>query len=96
MAYILEGMIINHADDLLFGGDAGARNLLIKLGDELGASSSNNIQVVPVQFPRKTPQAKGAPAEQKQLRALLGSLQWLVTEVRFDMGLSLCGHSKYK
>ena len=39
---------------------------------------------------RRTPQANVTPAEQKQLRALLGSLQWLVTQVRFDMGFSLC------
>ena len=32
-------MIISHVDDLLFGGDADAKNLLIKLGEELGYGS---------------------------------------------------------
>jgi hypothetical protein len=60
---VLKGMIISHVDDLLFGGDADARNLLIKLGDELGYGSLvegkfvycgklfDNIQMVPFQFP---------------------------------------------
>ena len=39
---------------------------------------------------RRNPEAKVSPSEQKQLRALLGSLQWLVTQVRFDLGFALC------
>ena len=39
---------------------------------------------------RKTPDATLLPNEHKQLRALLGSLQWLVAQVRFDLGFPLC------
>jgi hypothetical protein len=116
---VLKGMVISHVDDLLFGGDADARDLLIKLSDELGYGSLEEGKFVycgklfeqhpngsisvsmkeyhenlkPIVIPlarRRTPQANMTPAEQKQLRALLGSLQWLVTQVRFDMGFSLC------
>lgn len=38
---------------------------------------------------RKKPESPLCPAEQKQLRAILGSLQWLVTQLRFDMGFQL-------
>ena len=39
---------------------------------------------------RKEPEATLLPTEKKQLRALLGSLQWLVGQVRFDLGFALC------
>lgn len=51
---------------------------------------------------KKDPQGALQPGELKQLRALLGSLQWLVAQVRLDMGYhlterapereALCGH----
>ena len=114
----LEGMIVSHVDDLLFGGNDRARSLLKQLGDELGFGSleenkfhycgkliekhpNGDISISmreyhenlkPIQLPlhrRREPQATLMPSEQKQLRALLGSLQWLVAQVRFDMGFHL-------
>ena len=38
---------------------------------------------------RKDPEAALTPAEYKQLCAVLGSLQWLVANCRFDMGFQL-------
>ena len=38
---------------------------------------------------RKNPNSLLCPAEHKQLRAILGSLQWLVAQLRFDMGFQL-------
>lgn len=38
---------------------------------------------------RKDPSTALLPGEQKQLRALLGSLQWLVAQVRFDLQFQL-------
>ena len=38
---------------------------------------------------RRMPDAKLLPSEQRQLRALLGSLQWLVAQCRLDMGCHL-------
>lgn len=38
---------------------------------------------------RKKPESPLCPAEQKQLRAILGSLQWLVAQLRFDMGFQV-------
>ena len=38
---------------------------------------------------RKDPEAALTPAEFKQCRAVLGSLQWLVANCRFDMGFQL-------
>ena len=38
---------------------------------------------------RRTPASRLTPAEHKQLRGILGSLQWLVAQVRFDQGYSL-------
>lgn len=49
-----------------------------------------NVQ--PVRIPverRKRPDSALTPSELKQLRAILGSLQWLVAQVRFDMGYHL-------
>ena len=46
----------------------------------------------PVSIPvhrRSTPQAELTAPECKQLRAVLGSLQWLVAQLRFDMGYHL-------
>ena len=46
----------------------------------------------PVEIPlarRKDPEAALTPAEFKQCRAVLGSLQWLVANCRFDMGFQL-------
>ena len=46
----------------------------------------------PVEIPlsrRKTPEAELSESERRQLRAVLGSLQWLVAQVRFDQGYSL-------
>ena len=49
-----------------------------------------NMKVAPVPLHRRRcPEAALTPAEQKQLRALLGSLQWLVAQVRIDQGFSL-------
>eukprot|EP00435_Cladocopium_sp_Y103_P052715 s994_g16.t1 len=114
-----EGMICSHVDDLLFGGNDRAKELLLKLGEELGYGSleekcfhycgklikqhddgsisismeeyhSNLKPLVIGEGRRKTPEASLTPAEHKQLRALLGSLQWLVAQVRFDQGFQLC------
>ncbi|CAK9063210.1 unnamed protein product, partial [Durusdinium trenchii] len=38
---------------------------------------------------RKTPEAELTEQERRQLRAVLGSLQWLVAQVRFDQGYAL-------
>ena len=38
---------------------------------------------------RKSPEEPLTPGEQKQLRAVLGSLQWLVSQVRVDLGFQL-------
>ena len=38
---------------------------------------------------RRTPDAPLMPDEQKKLRALLGSLQWLVSQLRADLGFQL-------
>ena len=38
---------------------------------------------------RRTPDAPLTPDEQKKLRALLGSLQWLVSQLRADLGFQL-------
>ena len=50
-----------------------------------------NLKPIPIPLHRrKTPEDGLLPGEQKQLRALLGSLQWLVAQVRFDLGFALC------
>ena len=50
-----------------------------------------NLKAIPIPLHRrKTPEDGLLPGEQKQLRALLGSLQWLVAQVRFDLGFALC------
>ena len=45
---------------------------------------------------RRQPDSELSPSELKQLRGLLGSLQWLVTQVRFDQqyGLSVLQSEK--
>ena len=49
-----------------------------------------NIQTVPVATARKMkPEAELLPPERRQLRAILGSLQWLVAQVRLDFGFQL-------
>ena len=45
--------------------------------------------VIPVAR-RKQVESPVTPAEHRQLRALLGSLQWLVGQIRFDLGFQLC------
>ena len=49
-----------------------------------------NLQpvVIPTQRKRQ-PDAELMPSERKQLRAILGSLQWLVAQVRLDFGYQL-------
>ena len=44
--------------------------------------------VVPVHR-RKDPSSSLTPSETKQLRALLGSMQWLVAQLRFDLQFQL-------
>lgn len=44
--------------------------------------------VIPLQR-RQQPQADLTPQERKQLRAILGSMQWLVAQVRVDMAFHL-------
>ena len=49
-----------------------------------------NLQPVVVPLQRKRqPDAELMPSERKQLRAILGSLQWLVAQVRLDFGFQL-------
>ena len=49
-----------------------------------------NIQTVPIATARKMkPEAELLPSERRQLRAILGSLQWLVAQVRLDFGFQL-------
>ena len=49
-----------------------------------------NLQPVPVPVVRKKQlESPLTPTEHRQLRAVLGSLQWLVTQVRFDMNFML-------
>ena len=49
-----------------------------------------NLKPVPVPLHRKRePESPLTPGEQKQLRAILGSLQWLVSQVRVDLGFQL-------
>ena len=108
-----------HVDDLLFGGDAVAKQSLLDLGKELGFGSleegefqycgkrikqdvqtgtitvsmeeyHSNLHPIKVLTERKKDVHSSLNAgELKQLRALLGSLQWLVAQVRLDMGYHL-------
>ena len=67
-------------------------------GKRVKMESSGNIVInmkayhdnlKPVEIPlsrRKTPEAELNDHERRQLRAVLGSLQWLVAQVRFDQG----------
>lgn len=49
-----------------------------------------NLRPVPVPLHRRRdPEAPLTPGEQKQLRAILGSLQWMVSQVRVDLGFQL-------
>ena len=49
-----------------------------------------NLKPIPVPLHRrKHPESDLTPAEFKQLRGLLGSLQWLVAQVRIDQGFAL-------
>ena len=49
-----------------------------------------NLKPPPVPLHRKRePESPLTPGEQKQLRAILGSLQWLVSQVRVDLGFQL-------
>ena len=115
----LEAMVISHVDDLLLGGNQRGKDLLLKLGKELGFGSLEEKEFVycgklfkqhsdgaislsmkeyhenlkPIAIPvsrRKQPESPVTPAEHRQLRALLGSLQWLVGQIRFDLGFQLC------
>ena len=53
-------------------------------------SYHENMSTVPIAVERrKHPEARLTPAEQRQLRGILGSLQWLVAQVRFDQGYQL-------
>ena len=50
----------------------------------------DNLRPIPLGKGRKSDMAATLfPAERKQLRALLGSLQWLVAQVRFDMSFTV-------
>lgn len=49
-----------------------------------------NLKTVPIGvLRRKEVDSPLSPSEHKQLRAVLGSLQWLVAQLRFDMGYQL-------
>ena len=49
-----------------------------------------NLKTVPIGvLKRKEVDSPLSPSEHKQLRAVLGSLQWLVAQLRFDMGYQL-------
>ena len=48
-----------------------------------------SIQTVRIPVKRKQSDAPLMPSELKQLRAILGSLQWLVAQVRFDQAFAL-------
>ena len=49
-----------------------------------------NLKPIPIPLHRrKHPESELTPAEHKQLRGLLGSLQWLVAQVRIDQGFAL-------
>ena len=49
-----------------------------------------NLKCVPIPVHRRErPDAELLESERKQLRAILGSLQWLVAQLRFDMGFLL-------
>ncbi|CAE7234040.1 pol [Symbiodinium sp. CCMP2456] len=77
------GMIVSHVDDLLFGGDAAAEKSLL-------AAYHENLREVFVSKPRKSDVASPLTAvEHRQLRALLGSFQWLVAQLRFDLAFSV-------
>ena len=50
----------------------------------------SNLQQVKISPDRKkTPDAALHPSEHKQLRAVLGSLQWLVAQIRYDVAFQL-------
>ena len=50
----------------------------------------DNLKPVAIPTERKQePESELTPFELKQLRGLLGSLQWMVTQVRFDQQFAL-------
>ena len=63
------------------------KDFSIKVSMEEYHSNLQQVRVHPER--KKTPQAALMPGEQRQLRALLGSLQWLVAQVRFDLQFQL-------
>ncbi|CAE7402794.1 dnaJ, partial [Symbiodinium sp. KB8] len=114
----LEGMIVSHVDDLLFGGSAVAEASLMDVGTELGFREvqrddfvwcgkrftrrndgiitlsmqeyHENLKEIHIPKHRRgSLTAELNPFEHKQLRALLGSFQWLVAQLRFDLAFQV-------
>ncbi|CAE7278587.1 unnamed protein product, partial [Symbiodinium necroappetens] len=111
---VLQGMIISHVDDLLFGGNPTAEASLLEVGQELGFRETKvddfvwwgkrflrrpdgsvslsmeayhrNLKPIPVPKDRRASLTSLLrPDERRRLRALLGSFQWLVAQLRFDL-----------
>ncbi|OLQ04968.1 Uncharacterized protein K02A2.6 [Symbiodinium microadriaticum] len=111
---VLQGMIISHVDDLLFGGNPTAEASLFEVGQELGFRETKvddfvwcgkrflrrpdgsvslsmeayhrNLKPIPVPKDRRASLTSPLrPDERRRLRALLGSFQWLVAQLRFDL-----------
>ncbi|CAE7399786.1 Ank3 [Symbiodinium necroappetens] len=93
----LRGMIVSHVDDLLFGGDhvqvddftwCGKRFQRRADGSVTLSMESyhRNLKEIPLPRSRKSSlTAPLLPDERRRLRALLGSLQWLVAQLRFHL-----------
>eukprot|EP00439_Symbiodinium_sp_Y106_P036615 s2874_g4.t1 len=94
----LLGVLRSHVDDLLVAGGPEAWASLERLGTELGCGEISismkeyhqNLQPIRMAASRwRDMDAVLAPGEAKQLRALVGSLQWLVAQCRIDLGYQL-------
>ena len=64
-----------------------AEDFSVKVSMEEYHSNLQQVRINPLR--KKNPEATLMPGEQRQLRALLGSLQWLVAQVRFDLQFQL-------
>ncbi|CAE6915744.1 RE2 [Symbiodinium sp. CCMP2592] len=96
----LIGMMCCHVDDLLISGNA--EDSFVYCGKKVDQDLNTGVisvsmeayvdNLVPIRVAasrRRDMEASLTPGEMKQLRALVGSLQWLVAQVRADMGYHL-------
>ena len=100
----VEGMIVSQVGDLLFGGCASAERSLMDVGAELGFREVHREDFVwcGKRFTRREDATIAFSMRKyhrnlkeihvpkhKQLRALLGSFQWLVAQLRFDLAFQV-------